>query len=439
MLSKKRTAGAILGIILLLLCLPSWAEILAGAGSASITPPVDKWKVTLGGYGARNRKPATGVHDEVMAKALVFKSGEKKVAIAVIDLVEVSDEIRSAVLERLKGSGFGDQNLLLTATHSHSAPGAVEKIIIASLIFGKYSQKVVDFIADGVVKAINQAESNLKPAVVKIAQKQVPGLTRNRRVPSYNYDTRRFSTPFDPAHPEGITDDTITVIRVDDKSGKPIAILVHFATHATTLGADNFLISADWPGVMRKEIEKHYPGAVVIYMNGAEGDQAPNITTKDDPDDFKCMEMFGKKVAESVLPLIKSAMPINAEPIKYQLVRRWVNAQPKLMGIPISKALAKHWLGEMPFGAVRLGELIFLGLPIEAISEIGWTIKQGAKGYGYKYPIVAGLANGHFLYCTTPEEYRKGGYEAENTVWGEIEYDILIGESLSLARKLADQ
>jgi len=437
MLKKFRLQLGLAFVLIFLFALPCWAELQAGAGSCEIVPPVDKWKVTLGGYGQRNRKPATGVHDPIYAKAMVFEAQGKKVAIAVIDLVEVSDEIRSAVLERLKGSDFGDQNLLLTATHTHSAPGAVEKIIIASLIFGKYNQKVVDLIADGVVNAIKQAESNLQPAVVKIAQKQVPGLTRNRRVPSYNYDTRRFSTLFDPAHPEGTTDDTITVLRVDDQKGKPIAILVHFATHPTILGADNFLISSDWPGVMRKEINKYYPQAEVIYMNGAQGDQAPNITTQDNPDDFKCMEMFGRKVAKAALSLIKSAKPINAEPIKFQLERRWVNAQPKLMGIPITKALAKHWLGEMPFGAVRLGEVIFLGLPLEAISEIGWTIKLGARGYGYKYPIVAGLANGHFLYCTTPEEYRKGGYEAQNTIWGEIEYDILIGESLSLARKLA--
>jgi len=424
-------------LLIFLFALPGGAELRAGAGSCEVVPPIDKWKVTLGGYGARNKKPATGVHDPIYAKALVFESEGEKIAIAVIDLVEVSDEIRTAVLERLKGSDFGDQNLLLTATHTHSAPGAVEKIIVASLIFGKYSQKVVDLIADGVVNAIKQAEANLQPAVVKIAQKQVPGLTRNRRVPAYNYDTRRFSTPFDPAHPEGTTDNTITVLRVDNSKGEPIAILVHLATHATVLGADNFLISADWPGVMRREIKSHYPSAEVIFMNGAEGDQAPNITTQDDPDDFKCLEQFGKKVAKSVLPLIESAKPITAEPIKFQLERRWVNAQPKLMGIPISKTLAKHWLGEMPFGAVRLGEVIFLGLPIEAISEIGWTIKLSARGYGYKYPIVAGLANGHFLYCTTPEEYKKGGYEAQNTIWGEIEYDILIGESLSLARKLA--
>jgi hypothetical protein len=422
----------------LILCLAlsrnAGAEIKFGAASADITPPVKETKVTLGGYGQRKGKPAKGVHDPVFAKAFVVESEGKKVAVVAIDLVESSNEIRDAVLLRLKGTAFGNDNVFISATHSHSAPGAVEKIIIASVVFGKYSQPVVDHIADGIVKAIKEADSKLTVAKINVAQAKIPGITRNRRVNYYNYDTRRFTKPYD-SKTEPITDDTFTVIRVDDLAGRTKAVIVHFATHATVLGGDNMLVSADWPGVMRNEVAKKYPDAEVIYLNGAEGDQEPEMCA--DKDDFKCLDWVGKRVADAALPLVDQAKPINAEPLMYKIVWRKVNARASLMGIKIPKSLVDHWFKAMPFSAIRIGDLILLGAPVEAISEIGQTVNGAAKGFGYKYPVYVGLMNDHYMYAATPEEIKKGGYEAQNTVYGDVESAIIIGELTALARELA--
>ena len=64
-------------------------------------------------------------------------------------------------------------------------------------------------------------------------------------------------------------------MRVDGPDGKPKAIVVNFGTHPTLLGAGNFEISAEWPGALQRELARDFPGAVVLYTNGAEGDQAP--------------------------------------------------------------------------------------------------------------------------------------------------------------------
>lgn len=412
------------------------AELKAGLASVDITPDPSKMKITLGGYGARMGKKAKGVNDPIYAKAMVVESDDKKFTLVAIDLVEVSNELRQAVLKKLEGTDFNTDNLFISATHTHSAPGAIENIIIAEIVFGAYSQKLVDFLADGIVQAIKQADARLTPIELKFAQADIPGFTRNRRVLNYNYDTRRFGAEDNLIPNKGITDDTLSLIRLDDKTGQQIGVIVHFATHPTILGADNFLISSDWPGVMRKKIEANYPQTVVMFLNGAEGDQAPVMPATED--DFQAMEIFGKKLAEKALPLIESAVRINSEPVSYKIEWRKINYPAMGFGVKFPKPLTQLWFGPMPFGGIRMGEMILLTAPVEAISEIGMTIKQSALGFGYKYPIYVGLTNDHFLYCTTAEEYKKGGYEADSTMWGELEAGMMVGEMIFLARELSE-
>lgn len=415
---------------------PARAELWAAAAQADITPDLTIHSVPSSGYGARGRKPMQGVHDPVRAKVLILKSGESQVAIITCDLIGISRQLRSAVLQRLSGTGIQDQNLLIAATHTHSGPGAMEKNFLVGLIFGGYQKWLVDWTADRIAAAVREAQSKLAPAQLKAASGLAPGLTRNRRDParSYNYDTRRFSPAYDPLNPKNITDDEIVVLRVDDPQDQPLALLVSFATHATVLGPDNLLLSADWPGVMQRELEAAFPSAVVLYLNGAQGDQAPNMP--ETPDDFAAMEIIGRKMAQASLPLAQNAIPIQGEPLAALLVRREIKVPVQVMGVRIPRWLFRHWYPAMPLAALRAGEVIFLAVPLEMTSEIGLVMKESARGIGYQIPIIAGLANGLFLYCTTPDEFDQGGYEAGNTVYGKIEAGLVIGEELMLARKL---
>ena len=422
--------------LILALAFSARAELRAGAAQADITPDVKAHKIPSSGYGARGRKPMEGVHDPVRAKALILQSGSSQVAVVTLDLIGVSRELRALVLKKLEGTGISDQNLLITASHTHSGPGAMEKNFIAGLVFGGYQKWLTDWTADQIAGAVKEAQAKLEPAVLKAASGQAPGLTRNRRDPaqSYNYDTRRFSDAYDSRIPANVTDDEIIVLRLDTAKGQPLALLVSFATHGTVLGGDNMLISADWPGALQRELEAAFPGTVVLYMNGAQGDQAPAMP--DNPDDFACVDMIGKNVAQAALPLAQNALPINAEPISSVLVRREIDVPVRVFGFRIPKPLFHHWYPAMPLAAVRVGDVIFLAVPLEMIADIGLTMKQTARGLGYSVPIIAGLANGLFLYLTTPEVYDQGGYEADNTVYGKIEAGLVIGEEMMLARKL---
>ena len=441
---------AALAVITLLTAGPGMAaDFMAGAAKADITPDVQKMEIPSSGYGNRGKKPMEGVHDPVYCKALALTDGEEKAAIVTCDLSGISPSVRQMIIERLDGQGYTDENLMMTASHTHSGPGALEDNIYARVVFGGYNEEYAISVADRVAAAIRQADAGMEHAVLKAGTATVKDATRNRRDPakSYDYDTRRFTDAYEPERPENVVDPEVTVLKIDGIDGSPIAVMFNFATHGTVLGADNMLISADWPGVTQREIEDRYPGAVAMFVNGAIGDQAPAMDD-DDTSDMEYLEIIGKKVAAGVFDAAESAEPITAYPVVPVMERREVPAgnlviDSSLNGKPIHikfpKAFVRHYFPEVPLQAVRLGDAVIMGTPMEMVSDIGHAMKAGAKGQGISYPVVAGLANAKLFYCVTPDDFPQGGYEVGLTIYGKTEAAMLIGEQMLLVRDTMQQ
>ena len=75
-------------------------------------------------------------------------------------------------------------------------------------------------------------------------------------------------------NPEGFSDTTVGVLRIDNLDGKPIACVVNYACHPTVLGPGNKLISPDYPGSTRAVVERN-TGATCVFLQGAAGDMGP--------------------------------------------------------------------------------------------------------------------------------------------------------------------
>ena len=422
-------------LLFLLFSLPAWGGgFSAGAATADITPDLDRWDVPSSGYGDRGPAPMEGVRDHVFCKALIVADDENKAAIVACDMIGVSQDLRGKVLDKVEGLGINDGNLMMTASHTHSGPGAMRKNFIAGLVFGRYNEELTDWTAKQIAGALRQAEQKRSPAILKAASMSLPGVTRNRRDPagSYNYDTRRFSGAYDPGNPENRTDSELIVLRIDDINGNTKAVLFNFATHPTVLGADNMRISADWPGVAQREIEKAVPGAVALFVNGAIGDQAPAMDKQSPRSDEEYLEYIGNKVAQGVIDALDQAKPVSAVPVVSRIVYREVPPGNTIMGYPAPKSLIKYYFPEMPLQVVRVGDVALMGAPVEMESEMGLVMKDSARGQGVLYPVVAGLANDTMLYCMTPDEFAQGGYEVSNTIFGKIEAGLIIGEEMLL-------
>jgi hypothetical protein len=75
-------------------------------------------------------------------------------------------------------------------------------------------------------------------------------------------------------NPNGPSDSTLQLARIDDDAGKPLAVVVNYACHPTTLAWDNTLISPDYIGAMREMVEQVH-GGLCVFLQGASGDLGP--------------------------------------------------------------------------------------------------------------------------------------------------------------------
>ena len=148
---------------------PATAEIRAGASSIDITPPIGG---ALYGYGARGTNTSTGVHDPLFARAVVVSDGEHRVALVALDLGSFgrpyTEAVRSAVLSRT-----GIEHVILTASHTHSAPRFDET-------FPTPDRPWLDELERRIVSAIETADSQLVVARIGVAYGHAD-LCHNRR------------------------------------------------------------------------------------------------------------------------------------------------------------------------------------------------------------------------------------------------------------------
>ena len=234
------------------------AELKAGVARVDLTPPLD-FNAPLGGYGERMNRPAEGVHDRIFAKALVVSSGEKKFALVTVDIVGFPPNLKPELVERLSGGWTADQ-LMLLPSHSHTsiemnALNPLNTFQIPQL--GIYNARVHTLVIDRLVEVVRQAERQRVDVSVGTTTHAIAGWNRNRRGGA-------------------VTDNDLTVTRIDTAQGRPLAVLVNFTAHPTFMNGEDMLFSGDWPGHLQRTIESLVgSGVTAMYYNGAEGDQAP--------------------------------------------------------------------------------------------------------------------------------------------------------------------
>ena len=70
--------------------------------------------------------------------------------------------------------------------------------------------------------------------------------------------------------------------------------------------------------------------------------------------------------------------------------------------------------------AVRLGDLVIAAVPGEMAAGLGLELKTAVRERtGAGHVAIGGLADEWLSYMLAPDEYRKGGYEASVSFYGE--------------------
>jgi neutral ceramidase len=246
---------------------------------------------------AKTFVPSQGIHTRLRARAVVIEAGGKKFALAMVDLGGHPYSFNQAVAERIAATGVTADRLFLSSTHTHASSGAIWSADNSGYAFvggDAYDPRVFDMIVSGVVEAITEANKNLQPARVGVGTSQLFGASSNREHEAFR---RNPDAPADQKASRGrAIDPQVTVIRVDDARGAPLAAWSNFAIHPTSLGDENLLFSGDNVATAERLTEEEMlrdataqgraPARrpVNVWTNGTEGDITENDDVDRDPD-----------------------------------------------------------------------------------------------------------------------------------------------------------
>jgi beta-galactosidase len=296
----------------------AWCAVLASAGCASAGRPHDpqppngvsigvatiditpEVPIRLTGYGARPA-PTSEIRQRLHAKALAFSDARGRPAVLITsDLIGIPRHVSDDVARRLEPAGVARERLAVSATHTHTGPMLAGNL---PFIFSTpvppdqqaASERYTRQLADKLERVARDALADRRPARLSWTLGRAT-FAANRRV------LKDGKWAAFGVNPEGPVDHDLPLLAVHDLDGRLRAVLVSYACHATTLGANDNFVHGDWPGAAQSLIETRHPGTVAMVAIGAGADSNPNPRGSGIPD----VERHARQVADEVDRLLSA-------------------------------------------------------------------------------------------------------------------------------------
>lgn len=437
----------------------------AGFARVNVTPPLG---IFVRGY----YKPryAEGVLDDLEINALALACENSKVLLLSIDHCGLDKETCTVYRQHISDvTGVPINCIFLSSTHTHTGPQLV--YTSTEPLEKEYFQFLYNRMAD----VSRMALQDLKPARMGYGIGNAPNISFIRRFRMKDGSVRTNPGVDNPdiLHPIGDVDERVNVLRFDQENGQSL-VLVNFGDHPDTVGGS--LISADWPGFLRKTVEKALDNTRCIFFNGAQGDvNHVNVHPRGgylndmflDFDDvargYKHAQYMGRVVAAGVLQTYDKVKYVDVDTL--QGLQRTV-AIPSNMPKPEDLAEAHrindmHNAGkdnELPYEGMMLttvvaeaarmvrlehgpayfdmdligiaiGPVAMIGIPGEPFNGIGLGLK---KASGWELVLPCSLTNGNQGYFPMQDAYDEGGYESRSSIFKAGVAELIIQEGIAL-------
>jgi len=383
--------------------------------------------------------PAEGVHDPLQAKAVVFESAGVKAAIVACDMTSIPFHIQMAARVQVgKICGVPPENVMITATHTHTTPNIRPRFARNATpeqkqVMETYLARMPGLIAE----SVKAAEAALKPATLQAAMGEVKGVAQNRRF--LMNDGTVVSNPgkgndellVNVVRAAGPTDPALPVLYFATTNGRPITTMINFSMHLDTTGGQRY--SADYPAQIAKILaDVKGPEMLTHFTIGAAGninhfyllDPKHPHRVKGYEEAARIGTLLAAEVVRSyerLQPLSAAVLKISREVIRLQILEEKAPALAKQFGdkpsffdgeLTVTLVDGKYTF-EAEVMVIALGdEVAFVGMPGEMFVELGLMVKQGSP---YQYTFVNTLANGAIGYVANRKAYREGSYGASPT------------------------
>jgi hypothetical protein len=381
--------------------------------------------------------------DPLFARAFVLDDGATRIAIVVVDSCMLPRELLDAAkAEASKHTGISVDHMLISATHTHSAPSSM------GLLGSRPDPDYPAFLIPRIARAIQMANDKLQPAQIGFAKFHAPNYTYCR---SYiRRSDRMFKDPFgdlnvranmhpgflspDAIGPSGPVDDEVSLLAMQTRDSKPLGVLANFSMHYV----DSPLLSSDYFGRFAEHLGKRLDGSdgatscIVSMSQGTSGDlTAVNY-------DARAVHLQYDQYADELATMADEAMrhvkfqsdvPLAIRETKLTLRRRVPSAErlawakktaakigdrrPK--GYPEVYALEQIELAAQPqreleLQALKIGDVAIAAIPDEVYAITGLKLKLQSP---LPNTFTIELANGADGYIPPPEQHKLGGY----TTW----------------------
>lgn len=437
-------------------------KILAGSSAVVITHPNESH--FLFGYPFVDRM-STGTHDDLMSSALYLTNGEEHVLLISNDVIYISKESTQRIRKNIEEkTGISGSNILIAATHTHSAPVTAELAISNNdPIVPRVNQNFLKYVEEKTVQAACQAFENAVLAEIAIVVGDATGVGTNRHNPAWAKDM------------------DVPALLIKNINGDFIGCMLICNMHPTILHEDSTLFTGDFPYFVKKHLQETVlgDGVPVVYFTGTAGNQSPRHVTK--ANTFEEAERIGKIVAASVVSKISETTPffshadISVGQKLIDLPRRkfpsvefaqahhdkaknrfeylkvnskdpkeirtaevdWFGAVELLYLAELSqtKELEKYYQGSLPaeIQVIKIGDWKFVAWPGEVFVEYGIELKKHFDDIA-----MITYANGELQgYIVTEEAQEKGFYEAGNSFFDYRAGELMLTETIKELKAIA--
>ena len=362
----------------------------------------------MSGFAARRDHSATALTPG--PEAIAMAVGDE--VIVALDVIGVDRELADMITE----SARLPNDVILTATHTHSGPGILPGRL------GACSEEARTLAANAAATAARRALDSAGGCTLEWLEPAMPGLAHDRRRRRVAWDAQ------------------LRALRW--KSGGYVTgYLVSYPCHPSIIGSTNTHLSPDYPGYLRTRIQEA-TGCPVIFLTGCAGDvnagyseRASSQRNHDIGRTPSDADLFGTTLAEALLagrwqPVDISAgvatrradvdaclVPIDME-APAQLRRQWERELRTAEGE--ARGLLKQWIAwsdkpgagrqadyRLPVARMQLGDVSLAFLPGEPFLAADRELSAGSESRT--------IVSGYYLDCPgyLPDaaQYPLGGYE----------------------------
>lgn len=364
-----------LAALLLTLACPALAvsddggRLSFGFAKRTITPALAEQPVYMAGFDTDRQ--ATGVHDDLWARAVAVSDGKSRVAVVSVDLIGVFladvDAARALLRERA-----GEVSLIVTSTHTHEGPdtmGLWGPGRFTSGVSSAYLARVRRTVAEAAAEALDR----LEPARLVLAKTRTPELIVDNRLPE-------------------VVDDAMVVLQAVALDGRSLGTVVSWSSHPEALGGDNTLLTSDFPHYLNRRLEEELGGTAVFLVGSIGGLMTPMGLELTDAqgapipqDSFALARAVGEGAAAAAIETLRTAGRDSASSaVEYRSARVFVPLENRLFrlaaflgvldrpvfsdGEPATTVFGDDL--ETEIGYLRIGDVEMLCVPGEIYPEL---------------------------------------------------------------------